>query len=88
VRELSELGLLDALAAVAIPTGELVYYSRHGQRIWGEPRGLAEKRAPNGFQNLDEVISREEMDEIARFYKRTAGFDPESLNKRPSLSVR
>jgi len=49
---------------------------------------LVEKRAPNGFTNLDEVISREEMDEIARFYKRTAGFDPESLNKRPSLSVR
>src|SRR6266849_2385152 len=39
---------------------------------------LVEKRAPNGFQNLDEVISREEMEEIARFYKRTAGFDPES----------
>ena len=49
---------------------------------------LVEKRAPNGFQNLDDVISREEMDEIARFYKHTAGFDPESLNKRPSLSVR
>ena len=49
---------------------------------------LVEKRAPNGFQNLDEVISREEMDEIARFYKRTAGFDPEILNQRPSLSVR
>jgi len=40
-RELAELGLLDALESVAIPTGELVYYSRHGQRIWGEPRGRA-----------------------------------------------
>lgn len=40
-RELAELGLLDALDDVAIPTGELVYYSRHGQRIWGEPRGRA-----------------------------------------------
>ena len=49
---------------------------------------LVEKRAPNGFQNLDEVISREEMDEIARFYKHTAGFDPEILNQKPSLSVR
>jgi hypothetical protein len=28
------------------------------------------------------------MDEIARYYKRTAGFDPEILNHRPSLSVR
>ena len=41
VRELTELGLLDDLYAIGIPTAELVYYSRHGQRIWGEPRGLA-----------------------------------------------
>jgi len=41
VRELTELGLLDELSAIGIPTAELVYYSRHGQRIWGEPRGLA-----------------------------------------------
>ena len=40
-RELTELGLLDALAATGIPTAELVYYSKHGQRIWGEPRGVA-----------------------------------------------
>jgi 2-polyprenyl-6-methoxyphenol hydroxylase-like FAD-dependent oxidoreductase len=39
-RELAELGLLDDLYAVAIPTAELAYYSRHGQRIWSEPRGL------------------------------------------------
>ncbi len=41
VRELAELGLLDDLYGVAIPTQELVYYSKTGQRIWGEPRGLA-----------------------------------------------
>ena len=40
-RELTELGLLDALAATGIPTTELAYYSRQGQRIWSEPRGLA-----------------------------------------------
>ena len=40
-RELTELGLLDALYAVAIPTAEIAYYSKRGQRIWGEPRGLA-----------------------------------------------
>jgi 2-polyprenyl-6-methoxyphenol hydroxylase-like FAD-dependent oxidoreductase len=39
VRELSELGLQDALAATAIPTAELAYYNKHGQRIWSEPRG-------------------------------------------------
>ena len=41
VRELTELGLLEDLYRIGIPTAELVYYSRHGQRIWGEPRGLA-----------------------------------------------
>jgi 2-polyprenyl-6-methoxyphenol hydroxylase-like FAD-dependent oxidoreductase len=49
---------------------------------------LVEERAPDGFATLDEVISREELEEIARAYKRTAGFDPAILNNRPSLSVR
>jgi 5-methylphenazine-1-carboxylate 1-monooxygenase len=41
VRELTELGLAERLAATAIPTAELAYYSKHGQPIWSEPRGLA-----------------------------------------------
>jgi 2-polyprenyl-6-methoxyphenol hydroxylase-like FAD-dependent oxidoreductase len=41
VRELAELGLLDALYQVAIPTRELVFFSKHGQRVWAEARGLA-----------------------------------------------
>lgn len=41
VRELTELALLDDLSGVGIPTAEWVLYSKHGQRIWGEPRGVA-----------------------------------------------
>ncbi len=41
VRELTELGLADALAATAIPTSTLAYVSKRGQPIWSEPRGLA-----------------------------------------------
>lgn len=41
VKVLADLGLLDALAAVAIPTAALAFYSRHGQLIWRDPRGLA-----------------------------------------------
>ncbi|WP_040838855.1 flavin-dependent oxidoreductase [Nocardia brevicatena] len=41
VRELTELGLYDQLTAGAIATHELALYSRHGQLIWKEPRGLA-----------------------------------------------
>jgi 2-polyprenyl-6-methoxyphenol hydroxylase-like FAD-dependent oxidoreductase len=39
-RELTELGLADAVAANAIATEALVYANRHGQEIWREPRGL------------------------------------------------
>ena len=41
VRELSELGLADDLSAQGLATGEFVMFNKHGQRIWGEPRGLA-----------------------------------------------
>jgi 2-polyprenyl-6-methoxyphenol hydroxylase-like FAD-dependent oxidoreductase len=41
VRELTELGLGDELAAVAIETSTLTYYNRFGQVIWSEPRGRA-----------------------------------------------
>jgi 2-polyprenyl-6-methoxyphenol hydroxylase-like FAD-dependent oxidoreductase len=49
---------------------------------------LVEQRAPGGFARLDDVISRAELEEIASSYKRTAGFDPDALNSRPTLSVR
>ena len=41
VRELTVLGFLDALLAAGVPTGELRYFSKFGQPIWQEPRGLA-----------------------------------------------
>ena len=41
IRELAELGLLDQLSAVGIPTADFSYFSRHGQWIWGEPLGMA-----------------------------------------------
>ncbi len=40
VRELSELGLGDALEKAGVPTKELAYYDPKGQLIWAEPRGL------------------------------------------------
>jgi 2-polyprenyl-6-methoxyphenol hydroxylase-like FAD-dependent oxidoreductase len=41
VRVLHGLGLREALEAFAVRTTELHYYNRHGQLIWGEPRGIA-----------------------------------------------
>ncbi|MFF7205944.1 flavin-dependent oxidoreductase [Streptomyces sp. NPDC008141] len=42
VEELTALGLGDALAQVAVPTAEMAHFDRHGNRIWSEPRGLAQ----------------------------------------------
>ncbi len=41
VKELTELGLLDALVATGVRTEELRYFSKFGREIWQEPRGLA-----------------------------------------------
>ena len=44
---------------------------------------LVEERAPDGFVNLEDVVSQEELERIAKSYKQIAGFDPETLNSRP-----
>jgi 2-polyprenyl-6-methoxyphenol hydroxylase-like FAD-dependent oxidoreductase len=49
---------------------------------------LVEERAPDGFERLDEVVSQQELQEIADEYKQIAGFEIGKLNNRPSLSVR
>ena len=41
VRELAGLGLLDAMEANAINSRHLYFYTRRGQLVWDEPRGLA-----------------------------------------------
>ncbi len=41
VRVLDRLGLLDALASVAVTTKESAYFNRHGQLIYCEPAGVA-----------------------------------------------
>jgi 2-polyprenyl-6-methoxyphenol hydroxylase-like FAD-dependent oxidoreductase len=48
---------------------------------------IAERRAPDGFRNIEAIITRRELDEISRAYKIQAGFDPDTLNKRPSWTV-
>lgn len=43
---------------------------------------IVEERAPRGFENLHDVISQQELEEIASRYKKIAGFDKEELNRR------
>jgi 2-polyprenyl-6-methoxyphenol hydroxylase-like FAD-dependent oxidoreductase len=48
---------------------------------------LAYERAPGGFADVHDVIPETELAEIAASYKRAAGFHPDALNARPSLSA-
>ena len=41
VRELEELGLRAALEQAGVACRELAYFTKRGERIWGEPRGIA-----------------------------------------------
>ena len=48
---------------------------------------LAEERAPDGFDSIDDVFAPGELQALSDEFKRIAGFDPVGLNERPSLSV-
>jgi 5-methylphenazine-1-carboxylate 1-monooxygenase len=43
---------------------------------------IVEERAPQGFDDLDVVISRAELEAIAAEYKQIAGFDRDALNRQ------
>ena len=43
---------------------------------------IVEERAPQGFADLDIVISRAELEAIAAAYKQIAGFDRDALNRQ------
>jgi len=43
---------------------------------------IAEERAPQGFDDIDAVIPREELEAIAARYKQTAGFSIEAVNEK------
>lgn len=48
---------------------------------------IAEQRAPQGFKNIEDVMTHRELADIALAYKVEAGFDPAALNQRASLTV-
>ena len=55
-------------------------YGSHSGRGHARPQ-----RAPNGFTQLHEVISRAELEEIAGGYKQIAGFNREELNAKANI---
>jgi 5-methylphenazine-1-carboxylate 1-monooxygenase len=49
---------------------------------------IVEQRAPNGFSNLEEVVSLAELEQIALNYKKVVGLDLETVNARAVASLR
>ena len=77
---------LDAYEAMRLPATAAVVAAN---RAAGPEQcmELVAERAPHGFDRLDDVISQDELTEIATRYRLLAGFDPVALNERPSLDV-
>lgn len=44
---------------------------------------LIEERAPNGFNRIDDVVSRQDLAAIAKSYSSAAGLDIDTVNGRP-----
>jgi 2-polyprenyl-6-methoxyphenol hydroxylase-like FAD-dependent oxidoreductase len=91
--ELARSGDGDVVSALAAyeetrrpPTSALVLSNRD----MGPERVMAivEERAPDGFRSIEDVMTPQELQEIADRYKSTAGFDVETLNARPSWTPR
>ncbi|MES2603161.1 MAG: flavin-dependent oxidoreductase [Pseudomonadota bacterium] len=46
---------------------------------------LVEERAPNGFNVVTDVMSQQELEDVANTYKRVAGFQVDALNAKPPI---
>ncbi|WNV08200.1 flavin-dependent oxidoreductase [Tardiphaga sp. 709] len=46
---------------------------------------IVEERAPGGFNVVTDVLSQQELEDIAANYKRVAGFQVEGLNAKPPI---
>lgn len=43
---------------------------------------MAHERAPDGFETIDDIIPKAELDSIGAAYKAIAGFEIEAVNKK------
>ena len=69
----------------AKPLRPVTYWDYHFQ----EPEGVideVERRAPDGFAHIDDVLSRAEREAIVKGYAQLAGFAKEQVNREPSLA--
>lgn len=66
------------------PTSQIVRTNRqNGPEVVMQ---MAEERAPEGFEHIEDVIPREELEAVANRYKQIAGFDKASLNQKAAVA--
>jgi 2-polyprenyl-6-methoxyphenol hydroxylase-like FAD-dependent oxidoreductase len=87
-REILALGevpaALDAYEAERRPaTTDLVMLNRRNGPE--QVMQIVEERAPEGFNVVTDVLSQQELEDIAANYKRVAGFQVEGLNAKPPI---
>lgn len=76
----AELALKAYEQARLEPTAHIVLTNRkNGPEVVMQ---IVEERAPNGFENLDDIITHQELEDIANKYKKIAGFDRDTLNSK------
>jgi hypothetical protein len=88
--------LAASLLATADPVEALLYYQEqriaamNDMIIRNRNLGLetvlqlAEERAPDGFANITDVLSQDELETTASSFKKAAGIDLETVNGRQS----
>lgn len=75
-----ELALKGYETVRLVPTANIVLSNRkNGPEVVMQ---IVKERAPNGFEHLHDVISQQELENIANRYKQIAGFDKETLNTK------
>lgn len=76
---------LKAYEEVRLPaTAKIVLQNRAGGP--DHVMQLLHERAPEGFKNVLDVISQEELDAVGINYKRVAGFDMANVNVKAAAS--
>lgn len=78
-----ELALQEYEEMRQAPTANIVYSNRkNGPESVMQ---IVEERAPEGFAQLQDVITQQELEDISNSYKQIAGFDRQTLNAKTGV---
>jgi 5-methylphenazine-1-carboxylate 1-monooxygenase len=89
--------LTAALLSTADPVEALMHYDAKRRPVMNEvtlrnrrfgPEAamqLVEERAPAGFDRIEDVVSRQELETVVTSFSSAAGLDAETVNTRPSF---